>query len=109
MLWVLAVDSVESLLLSDKQQEIDIPTLKVEENDPVKEKENQKEIGKHRPMTQITGVRKLKHTNSFTGSVPQYGVDTPHQEELGKVGNPMLLLDQFYSVGICLLFSTQKS
>jgi len=37
-------------------------------------------------MTQITGVRKLKHTNSFTGQVPKYGVETPHKEELGKVG-----------------------
>lgn len=36
-------------------------------------------------MTQITGVRKLKHTNSFTGQVPKYGVETPHKEELGKV------------------------
>ncbi|XP_060564123.1 cAMP-specific 3',5'-cyclic phosphodiesterase-like, partial [Ruditapes philippinarum] len=49
----------------DKQQELDIPSFKIEENEGNhKEKENQKETGKRRPMTQITGVRKLKHTNS---------------------------------------------
>ena len=41
--------------------------------------------GKRHPMTQITGVRKLKHANSFTGVVPKYGVETPHKEELGMV------------------------
>ena len=46
-----------------------------------------KHTGKARPMTQITGVRKLKHTNSFTGQVPKFGVETPHKEELGKVNN----------------------
>lgn len=73
-------------VFSDKQQELDIPSLKIDENEGnLKEKENQKEPGKRRPMTQITGVRKLKHTNSFTGQVPKYGVETPHKEELGKV------------------------
>ncbi|KAL4236995.1 hypothetical protein ACF0H5_005379 [Mactra antiquata] len=72
----------------DKQQELDIPSLKIDENEGnQKEKENQKEPGKRRPMTQITGVRKLKHTNSFTGQVPKYGVDTPHKDELGKLLN----------------------
>ncbi|XP_052255077.1 cAMP-specific 3',5'-cyclic phosphodiesterase 4C-like isoform X1 [Dreissena polymorpha] len=72
----------------DKQQELDIPSFKIEENEPnIKEKEKQKDTGKRRPMTQITGVRKLKHTNSFTGQVPKYGVETPHKEELGKLLN----------------------
>lgn len=70
-----------------KQQELDIPTFKIEENEEnqlsYNEKENQKETGKRHPMTQITGVRKLKHANSFTGVVPKYGVETPHKEELG--------------------------
>ncbi|XP_052776417.1 cAMP-specific 3',5'-cyclic phosphodiesterase 4C-like isoform X5 [Mya arenaria] len=70
----------------DKQQELDVPNFKIEDNEPnVKEKENQKEVGKRRPMTQITGVRKLKHTNSLIGQVPKYGVETPHKDELGKL------------------------
>lgn len=77
-------------VFSDKQQELDIPTFKIDENDEHQtshvEKENQKDsTGKRHPMTQITGVRKLKHANSFTGSVPKYGVETPHKEELGLV------------------------
>lgn len=73
-------------MIADKQQELDIPSFKIDENEGShKEKENQKNAGKTRPMTQITGVRKLKHTNSFTGQVPKYGVETPHKEELGKV------------------------
>jgi cAMP-specific phosphodiesterase 4 len=80
------IQNLFPFLLSDKQQELDIPSFKIEENEGNhKEKENQKETGKRRPMTQITGVRKLKHTNSFTGQVPKYGVETPHKEELGKV------------------------
>ncbi|KAL3867914.1 hypothetical protein ACJMK2_040758 [Sinanodonta woodiana] len=67
----------------DKQQELDIPTLKVDENNDTSQKENQNDA-KKRPMTQIIGVRKLKHTNSFTGIVPKYGVETPYKEELGK-------------------------
>ncbi|KAL3867916.1 hypothetical protein ACJMK2_040758 [Sinanodonta woodiana] len=68
---------------SYKQQELDIPTLKVDENNDTSQKENQNDA-KKRPMTQIIGVRKLKHTNSFTGIVPKYGVETPYKEELGK-------------------------
>jgi hypothetical protein len=38
-------------------------------------------------MSQISGVKKpLCHTNSFTGEkVPKYGVETPYEEDLGKV------------------------
>lgn len=67
----------------DKQQELDVPTLKVEDTErPGIKDTSSKE--KNRPMCQISGVRKLKHTNSFTGVVPKYGVETPHKEELGK-------------------------
>ncbi|XP_036365375.1 cAMP-specific 3',5'-cyclic phosphodiesterase 4C isoform X4 [Octopus sinensis] len=67
----------------DKQQELDVPTLKVEDTDRPGNKDIfQKD--KNRPMCQISGVRKLKHTNSFTGVVPKHGVETPHREELGK-------------------------
>lgn len=64
-----------------KQQELDLPTVKVEQVEPQKERPPAE---KNRPMSQISGVRKLKHTNSFTGIVPKYGVETPHMEELGK-------------------------
>ncbi|XP_067677334.1 3',5'-cyclic-AMP phosphodiesterase 4C-like isoform X2 [Haliotis asinina] len=67
----------------DKQQEVDIPTLKVDTVETVT-----KEIpDKNRPMSQIQGVRKLKHANSFTGIVPKHGVDTPHKEELARYLN----------------------
>lgn len=38
-------------------------------------------------MSHISGVKRpLTHTNSFTGErVPLYGVETPHEEQLGKV------------------------
>lgn len=38
-------------------------------------------------MSHISGVKRpLTHTNSFTGErVPLYGVETLHEEELGKV------------------------
>ncbi|XP_076439876.1 3',5'-cyclic-AMP phosphodiesterase 4C-like isoform X2 [Babylonia areolata] len=64
----------------DKQQELDLPTVKVEQAEPAKERSGPAE--KNRPMSQISGVRKLKHTNSFTGIVPKHGVDTPHVQEL---------------------------
>lgn len=63
-------------LFPDKQQDLDIPQVKSEQND--------KSVEKTSPMTKITGVRKLKHTNSYT-TVPKYGVETKHPEELGKV------------------------
>lgn len=62
----------------DKQQDIDIPSLKVEDSEAHKKRE------KKAPMSQITGVRKLKHTNSFTGVVPKYGVEANNEEELAK-------------------------
>ncbi|CAG5133631.1 unnamed protein product [Candidula unifasciata] len=67
-----------------KQQELDIPTLKV---DHAEECAKEKAAEKNRPMCQISGLRKLKHANSFTGIVPTYGVDTPHKEDLGKILN----------------------
>lgn len=68
--------------VTDKQQELDLPTVKVEHAEPIRERSVPE---KNRPMSEISGVRKLKHTNSFTGIVPKYGVETPHMEELGKV------------------------
>lgn len=39
----------------------------------------------HPPMSQISGVRKLKHTSSFSGTLPKYGVTSPNDEELAQV------------------------
>ncbi len=36
-------------------------------------------------MSQISGVRKLKHTNSFAGMLPKFGVECANEEELSKV------------------------
>lgn len=63
-------------LFPDKQQDLDIPQVNSEQNDKSAEKTS--------PMTKIIGVRKLKHTNSYT-TVPKYGVETRHPDELGKV------------------------
>ncbi|XP_055885166.1 cAMP-specific 3',5'-cyclic phosphodiesterase 4C-like isoform X5 [Biomphalaria glabrata] len=68
----------------DKQQELDLPTLKVDHVDTVVKAKN---IDKTRPMCQISGLRKLKHANSFTGIVPTHGVETPYKEELTKILN----------------------
>ncbi|KAF5300573.1 hypothetical protein FQA39_LY11119 [Lamprigera yunnana] len=75
----------------DKQQELDIPvpSLRLEEsNEPPKgapRKDRPRPVPT--PMSQISGVNRksLCHTNSFTGErLPIYGVETPHEEELGK-------------------------
>lgn len=44
-------------------------------------------------MSQIQGVRKpLLHANSFTGErLPKYGIETSHEEELGKVLTSLIL------------------
>ncbi|XP_072941057.1 3',5'-cyclic-AMP phosphodiesterase isoform X2 [Epargyreus clarus] len=71
----------------DKQQELDLPSLQVEEtSERVKKKEKPRHAGPGTTMSQISGVKRaLTHTNSFTGErVPRYGVETPHEEELGR-------------------------
>ncbi|KAJ2947194.1 hypothetical protein O0L34_g16556 [Tuta absoluta] len=70
----------------DKQQDIDLPSLQVEENiEKNKKKEKARHGGPSSTMSQISGVKRaLTHTNSFTGErVPRYGVETPHEQELG--------------------------
>ncbi|XP_060801143.1 cAMP-specific 3',5'-cyclic phosphodiesterase isoform X2 [Amyelois transitella] len=72
----------------DKQQELDLPCLQVEEgSERAKKKEKPRHAGPGTTMSQISGVKRaLTHTNSFTGDrVPRYGVETPHEEELGRL------------------------
>ncbi|KAM9331392.1 3',5'-cyclic-AMP phosphodiesterase 4C-like isoform 2-T2 [Gastrophryne carolinensis] len=58
----------------DKQHEVDIPSP------TTKEKEKKK-----RPMSQISGVKKLTHSSSFTTcSIPRFGVQTDQEEFLAK-------------------------
>ncbi|CAG9785149.1 unnamed protein product [Diatraea saccharalis] len=77
----------------DKQQELDLPSLQVDEGSErqTKKKEKPRAGGPATTMSQISGVkRSLTHTNSFTGErVPRYGVETPHEEELGRQLNEL--------------------
>ncbi|KAF4518051.1 hypothetical protein B566_EDAN009001 [Ephemera danica] len=93
----------------DKQQELDIPSLRIDESGagggsrdardgggsgglgsnltgtaPNKKKGGGRAGG---TMSHIQGVKRpLCHTNSFTGEkLPKFGVDTPHEEELGTM------------------------
>lgn len=72
----------------DKQQELDLPALRVEETEPRGATAKRKERGPGRvvPMSHISGVKRpLTHTNSFTGeTLPKYGVQAPNEEALGK-------------------------
>lgn len=68
--------------LTDKQQELDLPTVKVDEPQNKKKEEEQ---NRKSPMTQITGVRKMKHANSFTGIIPKYGVEPTNADLLSQV------------------------
>lgn len=81
--------------VSDKQQELDLPTLRID--DSLKNIESVKTVTKSKkksadknggtPMSQISGVKRpLCHANSFTGEkLPKYGVETRYEEELGQV------------------------
>lgn len=78
--------------MTDKQQELDLPSLRVDDVVPGSSDARaakKKERAQRGPaaMSHISGVKRpLTHTNSFTGErVPLYGVETPHEEELGKV------------------------
>ncbi|XP_065212180.1 3',5'-cyclic-AMP phosphodiesterase isoform X5 [Planococcus citri] len=78
----------------DKQQELDLPTLRIE--DSLKTLESTKTATKNKkkptdknggtPMSHISGVKRpLCHANSFTGEkLPKYGVETRFEEELGQ-------------------------
>ncbi|XP_015114697.1 cAMP-specific 3',5'-cyclic phosphodiesterase isoform X5 [Diachasma alloeum] len=77
----------------DKQQELDLPSLRIEDAVAATSAETRTSKKKERTqrgpaaMSHISGVKRpLTHTNSFTGErVPNYGVETPHEEQLGKV------------------------
>nr|XP_031830520.1 cAMP-specific 3',5'-cyclic phosphodiesterase isoform X13 [Nomia melanderi] len=78
----------------DKQQELDLPSLRIEDAvaaagsaDARAAKKKDRAQRGPAAMSHISGVKRpLTHTNSFTGErVPLYGVETPSEEELGKL------------------------
>ncbi|XP_042234466.1 cAMP-specific 3',5'-cyclic phosphodiesterase 4C-like isoform X4 [Homarus americanus] len=98
----------------DQQQDLDIPSLRVDDGERPKKKDRTTSGGaymgsqasqammsaiptttatitttghKEVSMSHIQGVKKpFVHANSFTGEkLPKYGVDTHHEEELGKL------------------------
>lgn len=82
------------LYYADKQQELDLPSLRIEDavaataNVDVRAVKKKDRVQRGpAAMSHISGVKRpLTHTNSFTGErVPLHGVETPHEEQLGKV------------------------
>ncbi|KAM6466995.1 3',5'-cyclic-AMP phosphodiesterase 4C isoform 2-T2 [Liasis olivaceus] len=60
----------------DKQHEVEIPTSVPKEKDKEKKK---------RPMSQISGVKKLMHGSSFScAAIPRFGVKTDQEGPLAK-------------------------
>ncbi|XP_033926556.1 3',5'-cyclic-AMP phosphodiesterase 4C isoform X2 [Melopsittacus undulatus] len=60
----------------DKQHEVEIPSA------PAKDKEKER---RNRPMSQISGVRKLTHGSSLAAAgIPRFGVRTEHEALLAK-------------------------
>lgn len=54
----------------DKQNDVEIPSPTL----------------KDKPMSHISGVRKLSHSSSLSSSsMPRFGVNTDHEDELAKV------------------------
>lgn len=72
----------------DKQQEFDLPSLRIDENDIAQlnaQKNRSRSPRFGPPMSQISGVSRplLSHTNSFTGErMPTFGVETVHESVL---------------------------
>ncbi|CAH1242748.1 PDE4D [Branchiostoma lanceolatum] len=66
----------------DKQQEIDLPSP-TEKESPEETKPPGRTKG---PLSHVSGLRKLRHANSFTGIVPRFGVEVSadREEELAK-------------------------
>ncbi|XP_031628496.1 cAMP-specific 3',5'-cyclic phosphodiesterase isoform X3 [Contarinia nasturtii] len=76
----------------DKQQEFDLPSLRIDENEIAQLNAQKNRSRSPRfggpPMSQISGVTRplLSHTNSFTGErLPTFGVETPHENVLGTL------------------------
>lgn len=86
---------------TDKQQELDLPSLRTEDVPPKsidaksgskKKKAVAPDHGGAPQMSHIQGVKRpLCHANSFTGEkLPKYGVETRFEDELGEVSSKKL-------------------
>uniref|UniRef100_A0A8D8BKL4 Phosphodiesterase n=1 Tax=Culex pipiens TaxID=7175 RepID=A0A8D8BKL4_CULPI len=75
----------------DKQQEVDIPYSRDDTDvlNPASLNRSRSPRSMGERMSQISGFKRpLMHTNSFTSDrLPMYGVDTPHESQLGQVLN----------------------
>ena len=81
---------------SDKQQEVDVPFPKLDGTPTTLEGPSGRCIhndvtdvikkDRRTTMSQISGIRRLTHNNSFIGVVPKYGVVSSDERELDKVG-----------------------
>lgn len=94
-------------VLTDKQQELDLPSLRIEDAvaaagsvDVRAAKKKDRAQRGPAAMSHISGVKRpLTHTNSFTGErVPHHGVETAHEEDLGKVAPSFFALNTFSGV-----------
>lgn len=106
MISIIMLSSATSLIINthflplDKQQEVDLPSMRIDENEVSNITSSHSRSRSPRlgssgapagapspaacQMSQIPGVRRaLSHTNSFTGErLPTYGVETPHEAAL---------------------------
>jgi len=69
-------------LYTDKQTEIDLPLLTVEDADAEKTPPTSKSTG---IMSSISGVRRLQLGASTGGELPRYGVDVDDESSLQQV------------------------
>jgi len=65
-------------MVTDKQQDLELLPVNESEDVPIGEKKS--------PMSKISGVRRLHHSNSFTGAVPRFGIEVEDELELAQVG-----------------------
>ena len=63
-----------------------------------------KKKDKKAPLSHISGVRKLKHTNSFTGTVAKYGVETSNEAELTSVSIYDIYIIKTYNLYLLYLY-----
>jgi len=69
-------------LYIDKQTEIDLPLLRIEDADAEKTTPTSKPAG---IMSSISGVRRLQLGTSCGGELPRYGVDIDDESSLQQV------------------------
>lgn len=80
-----------NFLFEDKEQDLDLPTLRVTDFDGEQHGSNETltvNSGKQHvtsAMSKISGVKKLNHSSSSQKPTPEFGIETEKQSELIKV------------------------